>query len=163
MRLVEPVSCRASLGAKGRQAQLATWKCWERLARAPSSPKSLRADRERFAVGRVEGKAGAVEVDHDLAQAQGDAVEDLRQRVGDGGDLGGFGVDLERGADDDVAEVIAAGDGGDDEDEGERGALVGAGEVDLAGQVEGVGAGAGAGDDFADRSWRPGSWGRPAR
>ena len=60
------------------------------------------------------------------------------------------GLTSKRGADDDVAEVIAAGDGGGDEDEGERGALVGAGEVDLAGEVEGVGAGAGAGGEFAD-------------
>ena len=46
---------------------------------------------------------------------------------------------MERFADDDVAEVIAAGDGGGDEDEGEGGALVGAGEVDLAGEVDGDG------------------------
>ena len=60
--------------------------------------------------------------------------EDLGQGVGDGGDLGGFGIDVERGADDDVAEVIGAGDGRGDHGEAERGALVGAGEVDLAGR-----------------------------
>ena len=59
----------------------------------------------------------------DLAQAQGDAFEDLGQGVGDGGDLGGFGVDVEGRADDDVAEVIGAGDGGGDDSEAERGAL----------------------------------------
>ena len=62
------------------------------------------------------------------------------------------GLTLKARAEDDVAEVIATGNGGDDEDEGERGALVGAGEVDLAGEVEGVGAGAGAGGEFAEEA-----------
>ena len=151
-----------SLGAKAREAQLATWKCWEAVATAPSSPKTSALTASGFAVGRVEGEVRAVEVDEDRAQAEGDALEDLGQGVGDGGDLGGFGVDVEAVADDDVAEVIATGDGGGDEDEGEGGALVGAGEVDLAGEVEGVGAGAGAGGRFADLARGAGSWGRPA-
>ena len=109
-------------------------------------------DFERVAIGGVEGEVRPVEVDEDLARAEGDALEDLGKGVGDGGDLGGFGVDLQGGAEDDVAEVIATGNGGDDEDEGERGALVGAGEVDLAGEVEGVGAGAGAGGEFAEEA-----------
>ena len=44
---------------------------------------------------------------------------------------------MEGRPDDDVAEVIGAGDGGGDHGEGERRALVGAGEVDLAGDVDG--------------------------
>src|SRR5271170_129346 len=39
-RLAEPLSLRASLGAKGRARQLATWKWVEGLARAPSEPKT---------------------------------------------------------------------------------------------------------------------------
>ena len=97
-----------SFGAKARSAQLATWKGVERLAAAPSSPWIVALDREGVAVGRVEGEIGAVEVDPDRAQPQRDAVEDLRQRIGDGGDLGVGRVDVERGPDDDVAEVIGA-------------------------------------------------------
>ena len=109
-------------------------------------------DGERVAVGRVEGEVGAIEVDEDPAEAEGDAAEDQGKRVGDGGDLGGLGVDPEGGADDDVAEVIAAGDRRGDHHQAERGALVGAGEVDLAGEVERVGAGAGAGARFAEQA-----------
>ena len=90
----------------------------------------------------------------DLAQPQRDAFEDLGQGIGDGGDLGGFGIDVERRPDDDVAEVIGAGDRRGDHREGERGALVGAGEVDLAGEVDRVGAGAGAGLGGADLGGR---------
>ena len=57
---------------------------------------------------------------------------------------------MEGGADDDVAEVIGAGDRRGDHGEGERGAFVGAGEVDLAGEIDGVVAGAGAGCGGAD-------------
>ena len=88
--------------------------------------------------------------------------EDPRQRVGDGGDLGGFGVDLQGDAVDDDAEVEGPGDGGDDRDQGERGAFVGAGEVDLAGGVDRGGAGAGAGGGGADLGGgRAGGRGRP--
>ena len=90
----------------------------------------------------------------DRAQAQRDAFEDLRQGIGDGGDLGGFGIDVEGDADDDVAEVIGTGDRRGDHGEAQRGALVGAGEVDLAGEVDGVGAGAGAGLSGADLAGR---------
>ena len=75
---------------------------------------------------------------------------DLRQRVGDGGDLRGLGVDVDRDPDRDHAEVVGAGDGRDRGHEAQRRALVGAGQVDLAGDVDGMGAGAGAGDRGAD-------------
>ena len=91
--LVEPESLRESLGAKGREAQLATWKWEESLATGAFVAADRGIDGEGIAVGRVEGEVGAVEVDEDLTQAQRDALEDLRQRIGDGGDLGGFGID----------------------------------------------------------------------
>ena len=141
---------RASLGAKGRLAQLATWKCSLRVAIAAFVAEDFAVDRERIAVGRVEGEVRAVEVDQDRAQPQRDAFEDLGQGVGDGGDLGGFGVDVERRPDHDVAEVIGTGDRRGDHREAERGALVGAGQVDLARNVEGVGAGSRAGHGGAD-------------
>ena len=56
------------------------------------------------------------------------------------------GFDVERRPDDDVAEVIGTRDRRVITTEAERRALVGAGEVDLAGNVEGVVAGAGAGN-----------------
>ena len=127
------------------------------------SPEILALTDEGVAVGRVEGEVRAVEVDQDRAQAQRDPFEDLGQRVRDGGDLGGFGVDVEGGADDDVAEVIGPGDRRGDHGEAERGALVGTGEVDLAGEVDGVVAGAGSGSRRC-RSGRPrGSSGWPPR
>ena len=60
------------------------------------------------------------------------------------------GIDVKRRPDDDVAEVIGARDRRGDHGEAERGALVGAGEVDLAGDVEGVGARPGPGHRGAD-------------
>ena len=116
--LVEPENRMVSLGAKAREAQLATWKCWEELERAPSVPKTSAVTASGLQLVGLRAKSGAVELDEDRAQAEGDALEDLGKRVADGGDLGGFGVDVEALADDDVAEVIAAGDGGGDEDEG---------------------------------------------
>ena len=139
-----------SLGAKGRAAQLATWKWSLRLATAPSSPKTSASTEKGSQLVGLRAKFGRLRLIEDRAQAQRDAFEDLGQGIGDGGDLGGFGVDLERGPDDDVAEVIGARDRRGDHREAERGALVGAGEVDLAGDVDGVGAGAGAGDRGAD-------------
>ena len=53
------------------------------------------------------------------------------------------GLTFEAFSFDDGTEVIATGNGWDNEDEAERGALVRAGEVDLAGKVKGVVAGTG--------------------
>ena len=47
-------------------------------------------------------------------------------------DLGGVRVDVEGGSDHDVAEVEGAGEAGGDHRQGQRGAFVGAGQVDLA-------------------------------
>ena len=112
-----------------------------------------RGGRGRFAAGRVEGEFGAVDVGADVAQVDGDAVDDVGDRVGAGGvdeDFGGFGVDLEGEADDDGAEVEGADLGGGDRDERERGAVVGAGEVELAGGVGEDVADAGADQGVAD-------------
>ena len=98
-------------------------------------------------------KFGAVDVDADVAQVQGDAVEDVGDRVGAGGvdrDLGGVGVDLDRRADDDHAEVEGADRGGVDRDDREGGAVVGAGEVEAARGVGEDAADAVAGDGVAD-------------
>jgi hypothetical protein len=54
-------------------------------------------------------------------------VEDARQRVGDGFDDRRFGIEVERGADRDDAEIEGAGDGRGDDLDRERGAFVGAG------------------------------------
>ena len=102
---------------------------------------------KRFAVGRVEGEVGPVEVrSGSSAGAAGCPARIWGSGIGDGGDLGVLGIDVKRRADDDVAEVIGTGDRGGDHREAERRALVGAGEIDLAGDVDGVVAGAGAGD-----------------
>ena len=101
---------------------------------------------KRIAVGRVEGEIGSVEFDQDLAKSQRDPFEDLGQGVGDGGDLSGFRVDVERRPDDDVAEVIGARDRRGDHREAERSAFVGPGEVDPAREIDRMGAGARAGD-----------------
>src|SRR5262249_19684824 len=93
------------------------------------------ADRQRVAVGGVESEAGTVEVDHDLTQAERDAFEDEWEGIRDSGDLRGFGIDLDGCPDDDVAEVIATGDGRSDEDKGHRGTFVWPCEVDLPGEI----------------------------
>ena len=88
-------------------------------------------------------KLGAFDVDLDRAQPERDAADDLRDGFGVGDDVGVGGVDVEGDSDHDGAVVIGAGEGRGDRDEAQRGALEGAGQVDLAGGVEGVGAGAG--------------------
>ena len=140
------------LGAKPRLAQLATWKFSEGLSDGAFCAEDLRRYGERVAVGRVERKAGAVDVEKDRAQAEGDALKDLGERIGDRGDLGGFGIDAQGGTDDDVAEVIATGDRRSDDREAERRAVVGAGEIGLTGQKERVGAGPNSGARFADQA-----------
>ena len=55
-------------------------------------------------------------------RSSGMPCEDRRQGVGDGVDLGGFGVDVEGGADDDGAEVEGAGDRRGDDRQAESGA-----------------------------------------
>jgi hypothetical protein len=107
-------------------------------------------DRHRFAGGRVADEVGAVHLDADVLDPEGDAFEDVGHRIGDDLDLGGDRVDHQFGPHHDVAEVEGTGLGRGDEGEGERGALVGAGEVGLGGGVEGGGADAGADVDLAD-------------
>ena len=91
-----------------------------------------------FAAGRVEGEFGPVGVGADVADVELDAVDYVGDRVRAGGveeDFAGFGVDVDREADDDGADVEGADDAGGDRDEGDGVAVVGPGEVDLAGGV----------------------------
>ena len=119
---MEPERRVVSLGAKGRVRAVGDLEVGGGVGLGAFVAEDFGVDREGIAVGRVEGEVRAVEFDADRAQAQRDAFEDLGQGVGDGGDLGGFGVDVERGADDDVAEVIGAGDRRGDHGEAESGA-----------------------------------------
>ena len=76
-----------------------------------------------------------------------------------GGDLGGFWIDVKSRSDDDIAEVIGAGDRRGDHRKAERGAFVRAGQVDLARDVDGVGSGACSGNRGADLGGRRGNSG----
>ncbi len=82
----------------------------------------------------------AVEVDGHVAQLQRDAVEHRRERIARDRDARGARVDVERLADDHGAEIERPGDSRDDDREAERAAVVGTGEIHLAGQVVGIGA-----------------------
>ena len=62
--------------------------CERHVGYGPFVADERAAEAERVAVGRVEGEAGAIEVDPDGAQPQRDPFEDLRQRIGDRRDLG---------------------------------------------------------------------------
>src|SRR4051794_13964469 len=74
------------------------------------------AGRPFAAVGAVEGEVLAVDVEEDRADVQFGAAVDVWDRLGLRMDLGGFGVDEERDADDDIAEVEGPGDGRGDDD-----------------------------------------------
>ena len=149
-RLVPPLSFRLSFGPKARSAQLATWKWTDRPAAAPSSPPiaASTANGSQLVGLRVNpGRSRSIRIERRRSG--------MPSRIcGSGSEsaviCGGPRVDEERRADDDVAEVIGPRDGGDDDREAERRALVGAREVDLARRVERVRAGAGAGDRGAD-------------
>ena len=107
----------------------------------------------RFAAGRVDREVGTGDVDADVAQVQRDAADDVGDRVGGLGvdrDLGGEGVDLDRRADDDHAEVEGADQGRVDGGDRDRRAVVGAGQVELAGRIGEHSAQAVAGDRVAD-------------
>ena len=102
------------------------------------------------AVGPVEGEFVPVDVDGDRADVELGAAEDVRDRVGDGVDLRRFGIEEERHPDDDGAEVEGPGERRGDDHERERRALVGAGEVGLAVDLQRRGAGAGGDRGDAD-------------
>ena len=104
---------------------------------------SLGGDCEGRAVGWVDHEVGLIDVDLDRADPQGDAADDLGDLFGVSEDVGIEGVDVEGDADDDGAVVIGPSDRGSNDDEAQWGALKGAGHIDLAGGVEGVGAGTG--------------------
>ena len=89
---------------------MATWKWVAEVAPAPSLPVSRLPIANGSQLVGLRVKPGRSRLIMDRAQPQRDAFEDLRQRVGDVGDLGGDRVDVERRADDDVAEVVGPGD-----------------------------------------------------
>ena len=70
---------------------------------------------------------------------------------------------MEGGANDDVAEVIAAGDSRSDDRETERRALVGTGQVDLGGEEEGMAAGPHSRRSLRRQGSTRDNWDRPAR
>jgi hypothetical protein len=84
------------------------------------------------------GELVAIDVDADVAQVEGDAVEDVGNRVRRARvdlQLGGERVDREGGADHDRAEVEGPHRGGVDRHQRERLPVVWTGEVDPAGSV----------------------------
>ncbi len=87
----------------------------------------------------------------------------LGTRVGDGRDLRGQRIDVERDPDDHDAVVVGAGEGRRDRREAERRALEGADEVHLPDRVERVAAGAGGDVGGPDLARTAGSSGSPAR
>ena len=110
----------------------------------------MTGDRHRIAAGRVAGEVAAVEVDQDRAEVERDSLQDRGDRIRDRVDLGRFRVDVEGVPDDHVADVERPGDRRGDDREAERGALVGTGQIGVAVDVVGGGAGAGADVDGAD-------------
>ena len=158
-RLVPPLRLSASFGLEaegGAVGGLEGARDRDRLvvgsSRSPGRAEHVWRSR-CVAGGRVEDEVGPVDVGADVASVDGDAVDDVGDRVRAGGvdeDFGGFGVDLQGLADDHGAEVEGADLGGGDRDGRELGAVVGAGEVDLAGGVGQGGADAGAGEGVAD-------------
>ena len=99
-RLVAPLQRAGELRLRSRsEEQLETWKGSATVAVAARGsakgalePVRVEVTAKRFAAGRVEGEVGAVDVDADVAQVEGDAVDDVGDRVRAGGvdrDLGG--------------------------------------------------------------------------
>ena len=133
----------------------------ERLAWAPSSPETVALTKKGSQLVGLRVKPGRFSSMRIERRRRGMPSRILGEGIGDGGDLGGFGVDVKGGPHHGVAEVIGTGDGGGDHGEGKWGAPVGAGEVDLALHVDGVGAGAGSHRGGADQGGRQDSWGGP--
>ena len=119
-RRVAPLSLKASFGLKPRSEQLAAWKRLEGDAEESSAGLTKSAPVPRRSVVIAKGsqlvglrvKSRAVDEDPDLADVEGDAVEDRRDRVRAGRvdvDLGVVAVDPKGRADDDGADVEGAG------------------------------------------------------
>ena len=106
-------------------------------------------DRERIARCAVAGEVGAVEADVDRSDVEDDTLQNLGQRVGDGGHSSRRGVEVNSCFGDHGAEVVGARHRWGDEGEAERRAFVGAGEVELAGGVVGGGSRSGGGGEAA--------------
>ena len=92
-----------------------------------------------IARGRVERELRPVRPDRHRAHVGRDALQDLRQGIGDDAALAGDGVEVEGASHDHDAEVEGPGDRRGDRDDRERRALVGAGQVGVALDVEGDG------------------------
>ena len=150
VRWVSPLRLSESFGLKRRRLQSPTWKCWLKGVPWPAESGDRAGDRQRVAGGRVLGERVAVEVDDHRAQGERDSLEDRGDRIGDRPDLGRLGVHVEGVADDDGAEVEGTGDRRGDDGQAERSALVRAGQVDAARDVERSRAGAGGDVDAAD-------------
>ena len=133
-RLIAPRSLRPSSGRRrGRRSSRPGSAALGAAARALSPASAASTVNGSQLVG-LRVKLRPVEVDPDRAQPQRDAS----RICGSGSETAvicaSIGVDVDRDPDDDVAEVVGARDGRGDDREAQRRALVGAGEVDLAGQ-----------------------------
>ena len=90
------------------------------MRNSPVGAEHGRLNRHRFAAGRVQGKARAVDVDPQVAQGQGDPLEDLGKRVALDRDPSAFAVNIDAGARDDGPELKGPGLGRDDNHDRER-------------------------------------------
>ena len=154
----------ASASGRSRVLAAAAWKLLDGVALAPLGAVDVALIDFGSQLVGLRVKPGPVDADRDRADA---AAARRRGSVGIGSalirHLGRFRVDEDRRPDDDGAEVEGTGDRRGDEGEPERRAFIWAGEVGLAGGVEGAGAGAGAGGRRCRPGWPPGRRGWPAR
>ncbi len=120
----------------------------------PPGAGDVGIDPLRRAAGWVEGEVRPVDAEADVSHPDWNPLEDLGEGVRDRRGLGSDRVDPKRRADRDHAEVIGPDLGGADHDHADRGTLVGAGQVDLAGDPSEGNADSGANDGRADlRAW----------
>ena len=104
-------TCHLEMGGQARQGTLVSGQ--------------RRVDGEGVAGGGIKREVGAIEVDQNLADPNRNPADDLRERVGDGGDLSGSRVDMDCGPDRDIAQIVWSRDGWDDGQEAERRAFFG--------------------------------------
>ena len=133
---------------------MATWKPALGLATAPSSPPSEVCTANGSQLVGLSVNSLRSRLICDRAQAQRHAADDLRQRIGGDADPGRDRIDVDRRPHDDVAEVVGALERGGDHGQAQRSAAVRAREVDLAGEGDGMRAGARRGRRGADLAAR---------
>ena len=159
------------MGPKPREAQSAAWKrsnssadrVVRRVGNVATAPVTCAVICFSAQLVGLSVKSTAIELEANVADPHRDSLEDLGEGIGRCGPPGRYAGRRRAAVRTAITpRSIGPDHGGADHDDAQRGALVGAGEIDLAGDIGERNADAGADVGGADEARRPGRRGRAA-